>query len=539
MIAQMPARFGRAFGSAAVSALLIRFLRMPGSVRLNGSRPSHLKGRNSMRSSGILLHITSLPSPGGIGDLGPEAYAFADFLVSAGMKIWQVLPIGPTGYGESPYQSPSAFAGNPLLISLSRLRDEGLLTYDDSEIFVPADPERADYAGAWKAKEPLLRRAFRQSGDRLRPELDAFRRKNRWAADFALFSAVKAYFGGEMWSRWPKKGIRNHRLLSRWLYGSMLREEIDFHLFCQMIFMRQWFALKKYCNDRGLLLFGDMPIYVAEDSADTWTHPEVFQLDKNRIPERVAGVPPDCFSEDGQLWGNPLYRWDYLKQKGYFWWVDRMKAMNRLFDIVRVDHFIGFGHYYSIPYGAPNARNGRWEDGPCRPLFETLQREIPGMRIVAEDLGEVNDQVRDLMDWTGYPGMKCLCYAFGGDITNQHHPANYTPNMVLYTGTHDNDTMLGWARQADPKELAFAMKTLGFETPEEAPAAFVRGALASMADTAVIPMQDILGLDNSARMNLPGTVGGNWLWRMKPGAAAPEIAAGLRKLNEETGRLQS
>ena len=491
-----------------------------------------------MRSSGILLHITSLPSPGGIGDLGPDACSFADFLVASGMKIWQVLPVGPTGYGESPYQSPSAFAGNPLLISLSRLREEGLLSYNDSEIFVPADPERANYAGAWKAKEPLLRRAFRQSGDRLRPEMDAFRRENPWVEDYALFSAVKASFGGAMWSRWPKKGIRNHRFLSCRLYRNRLREEVGFHLFCQMIFMRQWLALKRYCNGRGLLLLGDMPIYVAEDSADTWTHPKVFQLDKNRIPERVAGVPPDCFTEDGQLWGNPLYRWDYLKKKDYFWWVDRMKAMTRLFDIVRVDHFIGFGHYYSIPYGAPNARNGRWEDGPGRPLFETLQREIPGMRIVAEDLGEINDTVRDLMDWTGYPGMKCLCYGFGGDASNQHHPANYTPNMVLYTGTHDNDTMLGWAKQADPKELAFAKKTLGFETLAEAPAAFVRGALASMADTAIIPMQDILGLDNSARMNLPGTVGGNWLWRMKPGAAGPEIAARLRKLNEETGRLQ-
>ena len=490
-----------------------------------------------MRSSGILMHITSLPSPGGIGDLGAEAYAFADFLVASGMKIWQVLPIGPTGYGESPYQSPSAFAGNPLLISLQRLREEGYLTYRDSEIFVPADPERADYTGAWKAKESLLRRAFRQSGDRLRSEMDAFRRDNVWVDDYALFSAVKAHFGGTMWSRWPNKGIRNRRLLSRWVYKNTLREEIGFHVFCQMIFLRQWLSLKQYCNARGLLLLGDMPIYVAEDSADTWTHPEVFQLDRNRIPERVAGVPPDAFTEDGQLWGNPLYRWDFLKRKNYFWWVDRMKSMTRLFDIVRIDHFIGFSHYYSIPYGAPNARNGRWEDGPGRPLFETLQREIPGMRIVAEDLGEVNDQVRDLMDWTGYPGMKCLCYGFGGDTANQHHPANYTPNMVLYTGTHDNDTMLGWAEQAEPKELAFAQKTLGFETPEEAPAAFVRGALASMADTVMIPMQDILGLDNSARMNLPGTVGGNWLWRMKPGAAGPEVAARLRKLNQETGRL--
>ncbi len=490
-----------------------------------------------MRSSGILLHITSLPSPGGLGDLGKEAYAFADFLQASGVKIWQVLPVGPTGFGESPYQSPSAFAGNPLLISLSLLRKEGLLRYEDSEIFVPADPEKADYAAAGENRMALLRRAFRQSGDALRADMEAFRRENAWADDFCLFSAVKSSFGEQMWTRWPDRGIRNRRFLARQRYARRLKEETDFRLFCQTLFMRQWLALKKYCNERGILLLGDMPIYVAEDSADTWAHPKVFELDRRRLPVRVAGVPPDYFSEDGQLWGNPLYRWDYLKKKGYFWWVDRMKAMTRLFDIVRVDHFIGFGHYYAIPYGAPNARKGKWEDGPGRPLFETLRREIPGMRIVAEDLGEVNDQVLDLMAFTGYPGMRVLCYGFGGDASNQHYPANITPNTVYYTGTHDNDTVLGWAKQAGAKELAFARETLGFESLSEAPDAFVRAVLASPADTAVIPMQDVLRLDNDARMNLPGTVGGNWLWRMKPGAASPEVAERLRQWNAESGRL--
>lgn len=490
-----------------------------------------------MRASGILMHITSLPSPGGMGDLGKEAYSFADFLHSAGVKIWQVLPIGPTGYGESPYQSASAFAGNPMMISLHTLRDQGLVSFEDGEIFVPADPEKADFEGARRNKTQLLRRAFAQSGQRLKPEINAFRRENPWADDFALFSAVKSHFGGRMWTQWPDRGIRNRCLFSLWKYRVLLRQEIDFHLFCQFLFMRQWFSLKRYCNDRGIRLFGDMPIYVAEDSADTWTHPEVFQLDKNRIPTRVAGVPPDLFSEDGQLWGNPLYRWDYLKKKGYFWWVDRMRSMARLYDLIRIDHFIGFSHYYSIPYGAPNARGGKWVEGPGRALFETLQAQIPEMHIVAEDLGEVNDDVRALMKWTGYPGMKVLSFGFDGDESNPHHPSHYEGNTVIYTGTHDNDTVLGWAQKADPRVLARAEKTLGFKGAPQAPAAFVRCVLNSAGDTAVIPMQDLLGLGPEARMNLPGTIGGNWLWRLKPGAASPELAEKLYQMNRESNRL--
>ena len=490
-----------------------------------------------MRASGILMHITSLPSPGGMGDLGKEAYSFADFLQSAGVKIWQVLPIGPTGYGESPYQSTSAFAGNPMMISLHTLRDQGLVSFEDSEIFVPADPEKADFDGARRNKTMLLRRAFAQSGQRLKPEIDAFRRDNPWAYDFALFSAVKSRFGEQMWTKWPDRGIRNRRLFSLWKYRIQLRQEVDFHLFCQFLFMRQWFALKRYCNDRGIRLFGDMPIYVAEDSADTWTHPEVFQLDKNRIPTRVAGVPPDLFSEDGQLWGNPLYRWDYLKKKGYFWWVDRMRSMARLYDLIRIDHFIGFSHYYSIPYGAPNARGGKWVEGPGQALFETLRTQIPEMHIVAEDLGEVNDDVRALMKWTGYPGMKVLSFGFDGDESNPHHPSHYSGNTVIYTGTHDNDTVLGWAEKADPRVLARAEKALGFKGPAQAPEAFVRCVLNSAGSTAVIPMQDLLGLGTEARMNLPGTIGGNWLWRLKPGAATPELAEKLYQMNRESNRL--
>ena len=491
-----------------------------------------------MRQSGILMHITSLPSPGGLGDLGREARAFADFLQASGMEIWQVLPVGPTGYGESPYQSSSAFAGNPLLISLPQMREEGLVSFEDRELGDSASPERADYDAVRARRIPLLRRAFRESGEKMRPEMEAFRREHPWAEDFALFSAVKEQSGGAMWTKWPDRGLRNRRWFALWKARRRLREEIEFHLFCQMIFHRQWMSLKKYCNDRGISLLGDMPIYVAEDSADTWTNPKVFQLDRNRLPIRVAGVPPDYFSADGQLWGNPLYRWDYLKKTGYAWWVDRMQAMAELYDIVRVDHFIGFGNYYSIPYGAPNARGGEWIIGPGKDLFRRLKEAVPNLRIVAEDLGEVSDRVRELIDWTGYPGMRVMCFGFDGDESNPHFPGNYVEHMVLYTGTHDNDTVLGWAEQASPKALDFARKTLDFTEKEEAPEAFIRAALRSPAETVVLPMQDVLGLGTEARMNLPGTTGGNWLWRMKPGAATAELAEKLRSMNQKSNRGQ-
>ena len=489
-----------------------------------------------MRTSGILMHITSLPSPGGIGTLGAEAYAFADFLQASGISIWQVLPLGPTGYGESPYQSTSVFAGNPLLISLEKLREEGLLSFEDSEQFVPSTEEKVEYDEVRRCKEVLLRRCFGQSREKLAGELKTFRKENPWADDFALFTAVKANFNGVMWTSWPDEGIRFRRPEAVAKYEELLKEEIAYHLFCQMLFRRQWFALKKYCNERNILLFGDMPIYVAEDSADTWTHPEIFQLDKNRVPRRVAGVPPDYFSADGQLWGNPLYRWTYLRFRKYDWWVDRMKGMADLFDIIRIDHFIGFANYYSVRHGMPNARKGKWVIGPGKSLFRRLNEEVPGIRIIAEDLGCVNARVRRLLDWCGYPGMKVLTFGFDGDDNNPHFPAGYPENCVAYTGTHDNDTVLGWARSTKPECLALAEKTLGFERAENAPDAFIRGLFSSPADTVVVPMQDVLGLGTEARMNYPGTVGGNWLWRMKDGALTPALSMKLFKLNKETDR---
>lgn len=489
-----------------------------------------------MRQSGILMHITSLPGPGGIGSLGAEAYAFADFLKDSGVGIWQVLPLGPTGYGESPYQSASVYAGNPMLISCASLREEGLLSYEDTEEYQPPCADRIDYDQVRAHKEPLLRRCFAVSGQKLRAEVDAFCREQPWVEDFALFTALKARFGGVMWTRWPDEALRLRRPEALERSRRELSEEIRYHLFCQYLFFRQWRRLKRYCNGLGIRLFGDMPIYVAEDSADTWTHPEVFQLDGDRKPKRVAGVPPDFFSADGQLWGNPLYRWHSLRLHRYGWWVERMRAMAQMYDIVRIDHFIGFANYYSVPQGAPNARSGRWIIGPGKHLFRRLQKELPGLCIVAEDLGCVNDRVRRLLKYVGYPGMRVLSFGFGGDAENPHLPANYPANCVAYTGTHDNDTVAGWLTAASPEALAQAQALLGFTDPADGPAAFVRAVLESAADTAVLPMQDVLALGSDARMNTPGTIGGNWMWRMPPDAATPQLAARLAKLNQATDR---
>ena len=489
-----------------------------------------------MRRSGILMHISSLPGPGGIGSLGKEAYAFADFLKASGMAVWQVLPLGPTGYGESPYQSSSVFAGNPMLIFCAALREAGLVAYDDGEEFTPDDLERVDYPAVRESKEKLLRRCFAQSEGKLQKELAAFRRENPWVEDFALFTALKARYGGVMWTKWPDREVRRRQPAALERCRRELDGEIRYHLFCQYLFFRQWFALKRYCNGLGIRLFGDMPIYVAEDSADTWTHPEAFQLDGEGVPKRVAGVPPDFFSADGQLWGNPLYRWFSLRLHGYGWWVERMAAMAKMYDIVRIDHFIGFANYYSVPQGAPNARTGKWIIGPGKSLFRTLEKKIPGLNIVAEDLGCVNDRVRRLLTAVGYPGMRVLSFGFGGGEDNPHLPANYVTNSVVYTGTHDNDTVRGWIDTADDAALAQARQLLGFDKPEDGPAAFVRAVLASRADTAMIPMQDVLGLGGWARMNRPGTIGNNWLWRMAPGAATPELAQRLRRENEATNR---
>ena len=449
--------------------------------------------------------------------------------------------MGPTGYGESPYQSSSVFAGNPMLISIEALAEEGLVTLAPGDLYTPSQEERVEFEAVRHNKECLLHRAFEESEAKLADELAAFVQENDWVEDFALFTAIKRSFDNNMWTKWPDKAIvmREPEAVAR--YRRELDTEVRYHIFCQYIFFKQWFALKKYCNDRGIELFGDMPIYCAEDSADTWTRPEVFQLDKNRISTRVAGVPPDCFSADGQLWGNPLYDWNSLYENDYGWWVERMRAMSKMYDLVRVDHFIGFANYYSIPYGATTAKTGDWVPGPGKRLFETFRRELPGLNIIAEDLGVQNDRVRRLLAFVGYPGTKVATFGFGGggdDDANQHFPGNWTENYVAYTGTHDNDTTIGWLNTMDERTIRCAKNYLGdFQTAEEGVELFMACVLNSPCNTAMLPMQDVLHLGGEARMNLPGSIGGNWVWRMKPGAASDEVAAHLREMNVKANRI--
>lgn len=480
------------------------------------------------------MHVTSLPGAEGIGTLGREAYAFADFLASAGMKIWQVLPVGPTGYGESPYQSASCYAGNPLLIDLQTLYEEGFAPRAPEAY--TGDPETIDYEAVRAAKTAYLKEAFAYSRQKLNKDLSLFEAQTPWLSDFVLFMAIKEEACGVSWSRWPDEALRRREPSAMDAARARLQEQTGFHVFCQYFFFKQWSALKTYVNGKGLLLFGDMPIYIAEDSSDCWSEPELFQLDENLRPRRVAGVPPDYFSADGQRWGNPLYNWRAMRQTDYDWWVRRMDAAGRMFDILRVDHFIGFANYYSIPASERTARIGRWETGPGEKLFKTLKEALSNLDIVAEDLGVVGWRVKKLLKATRFPGMRVLTFAFGSDGENKNLPENYVKNCFAYTGTHDNDTLLGWWAAANEREKAEARATLGFTADDQVRDAFLNGLFGSVADTVVIPMQDALGLGNAARMNLPGTVGGNWLWRMPPGAATEPLANELLALNRKTQR---
>lgn len=487
-----------------------------------------------MRTSGILLHITSLPGPEGIGTLGREAYRFVDFLKASGMSVWQVLPISPTGYGESPYQSFSTYAGNPLLIDLETLYKEGLL----KEAPTQAEPcAKVDYPAIMAHKQAQLEKAFASADEKTLREAEAFTQANaHWLKDYALFMALKKHFGGGSWMQWPDEGIRRRNTEALKRYGELLQKEAAFHSFVQYLFSRQWQSLRRYANEKGIRIFGDMPIYVALDSSDCWAHPEVFQLDRDLVPKAVAGVPPDYFSRDGQLWGNPLYNWKALRKTGYRWWIDRLRAMGGYYDMIRVDHFIGFANYYAVPWGASTARNGCWRRGPGRHFFEKVRRELPGLNIIAEDLGAVNHRVRLLLRCCGYPGMKVLCFGFSGGDDNPHRLSHVRRHCVAYTGTHDNDTLLGWWDKADSEEKENARRLLNMKKGDDITDHLIRALYDSPAMLAVLPMQDILRLDGSARMNLPGTLGGNWAWRMLPDAMKDELAENLSKLNREYRR---
>lgn len=483
-----------------------------------------------MRSCGILMHISSLPSPYGIGTFGAEAEKFADWLKEAGQKYWQVLPIGPTGYGDSPYQPFSSFAGNPLLIDLDELVEHGYLakkSLDNSDY--GADPSYVDFDIVNRNKTALLREAFAGFTDNVGYTSFVIEEQD-WLDDYALFMALKDKFSGRPWSDWDDDiKLREPEAVKRWI--EELKDDIKFYKFVQYIFYRQWDRFHRYCNKNGIQLIGDIPIYVSPDCADVWAQPELFELDEKRVPKRVAGVPPDYFSATGQLWGNPLYNWEEMHKTGYKWWLKRIGKSKENFDMLRIDHFRAFDTYYAIPYGHKTAENGTWEKGPGMELFNAIKNDLGDVNIIAEDLGDIFDSVKELLRDTGFPGMRVLQFGFNPDNTdNDHLPHNYPKNCCAYTGTHDNSTIMQWYREADPKSRAMARRYVKPRLFERFSAACVRVVYASPANLAIIPMQDILGLGADARMNVPSTVGGNWKWRMLPGRLTASRAEKLRGL---------
>ena len=490
------------------------------------------------RSSGILLHPTSFPSRFGVGDLGPEAYKFIDFLVEAGQTLWQILPLGPTGYGDSPYASYSAFAGNTLLISPERLVDDGLLDHGDLKE-TPVGP--VDYGYAHQLKDEILASAYQNfvqtDNTTLRSEFEAFVQQHAyWLDDYALFRALKDEHGGAAWTEWKTSSDSREQL----------KPQIEAHQFYQFLFFRQWSALRSYCHKRGIKVIGDFPIFVAHDSADVWIDPGQFKLDKNGKPTVVAGVPPDYFSATGQLWGNPLYNWERMQSDGFKWWIERVRALFAMVDIARVDHFRGFVACWEIPAGDTTAEQGAWVKTPGRELFNAIRHALGELPIIAEDLGVITAEVNELRDELGFPGMRVLQFGFGGDPTSVNLPHNYVRNVVAYTATHDNDTAIGWfnsvagegsmrtAEQID-EQRQFCLdylNTSGGEINWD----LIRGVWAAVADKAIAPLQDVLGLGSEARMNLPNSNEGNWCWRYEPGVLTQDRALRLRTLTRLYGR---
>jgi len=503
------------------------------------------------RASGVLLHPTSLSGPFGMGDLGKEAYRFADFLAATGQSLWQILPVGPTGYGNSPYKCLSVFAGNPLLISLERLMDDGFL--EPAEVDdVPSLPEgRVDYSSVIRFKMPLLKKSFnafhRKAASTEQEQFDIFCQQNAsWLDTYSLFTAVKDAHGLAPWHTWEEDIRRRQpKAIERW--RKKLSHEVRCHQYQQYQFFKQWSELKSYCNERGIRLIGDVPIFIALDSAEVWSRPDMFYLDASGKPTVVAGVPPDYFSKTGQLWGNPLYRWDVMAGEGYAWWIERFRATHALVDIMRLDHFRGFEKYWEVPGTDTTALNGRWVAGPGAELFEAVQEALGVLPVIAEDLGVITPEVDELRDQLGFPGMRVLQFAFGDDPkADDYKPHNYPRNCVVYTGTHDNNTTIGWFRGGATEgstrtgrememERRLALKYTGTDG-HEINWDFIRLALMSVADTAIIPMQDVLGLGSEARMNLPGTAEGNWCWRMAPGMLTESIKDRLEELAALYGR---
>ena len=493
------------------------------------------------RSSGILFHPTSLPGKYGIGTLGKEAYAFIDFLKKSRQKLWQIFPLGPTGYGDSPYQSFSSFAGNPYLIDFDLLIEAHLLSEEDlRDVFFGDNEEYIDYGAIYNQKYPLLRKAYEnfKSSDNheMRENLEHFKRENAsWLNDYSLYISLKNHFNRLPWNEWAHD-IKNREHGAMEHYRNELADDIEYHNFIQFLFFKQWGDVKRYANENGIKIIGDIPIFVAADSSDAWANPEIFLFDEERKPVKVAGVPPDYFSATGQLWGNPLYNWQKLKETNYSWWVERVRANLSTCDIIRIDHFRGFEAYWAVPYGDDTAINGQWEPGPGIDLFNAIKSQLGELPIIAEDLGLMTQGVIDLREATGFPGMKILGFAFDSGEENDYLPHTYTKNCVVYTGTHDNDTLIGWFQKAKEEDRQFARDYLNSRSDDEIHWDAIRGAWSSVASMAISPVQDFLGLGSEARINTPGVAAGNWQWRLRHGVLTDELAERIAKLTRVYSR---
>ena len=490
-----------------------------------------------MRKSGVLMHITSLPGPFGVGTMGKHAFAFVDFLKQAGQRCWQILPLTPTGYGDSPYQSCSTYAGNPYLIDLQLLIEDGLLEENEVNAIHWFDREnKVDFGTLYQNQTEILKLAYSRFADQT--ALDAFcRKQSSWLPDFALYMALKDKFQGAPWYQW-EDDLKFRQPDALWAARQELKAEIRFYCFQQYLFYTQWSALRSYAAEAGVEIIGDVPIYVPYDSADVWSSPEYFQLDADLTPAAVAGCPPDGFSEDGQLWGNPLYRWDVLEKDGFSWWLRRLKAAGELYDVVRIDHFRGLEAYWSVPYGDTTARNGKWIKGPGVKFIDAVQKGLPQLRMIAEDLGFLTQEVFDLRDECGLPGMKVLGFAFDSREPSDYLPHKYPRNCVCYTGTHDNMTTRQWFESASEDAVAYATEYMNLTQEEGFVWGVIRTAMASVADLCIIPMQDLLDLGGEARMNFPGTqTDANWTWRTDCGCLDPKLAKRLYGLTKLYGRL--
>ena len=483
------------------------------------------------------MPLFSLPSPYGIGTMGSAAREFVDFLSSAGQKYWQMLPVGPISYGDSPYQSFSSFAGNPYYVDIELLIEDGLLTKEEADAAdFGDDPCKVDYGKLYNNRLGLLRKAAARGIPRDRKAFNAFIMEKEWLPDYALFMALKQHYGMRPWPEWTDEDIRLHQpeACARW--NKDLFEDVEVFEYIQFLFYKQWNDLKTYTNDAGISIIGDIPIYIALDSAEVWAEPHWFQLDEKNIPKEVAGVPPDLFTEDGQLWGNPLYDWEAMKEDGFGWWIRRIAGLGELFDVIRIDHFRGFESYFAIPYGDTTARRGRWVKGPGIALINTLKDHFPDLDFIAEDLGYSTPEVRQLLEDSGFPGMKLLQCAFDVQKIAAFLPHNYITNCICYTGTHDNHTLEGWLAIADEEELAEAKRYFGLNKEEGYARGVIRAGMSSVAGLFVAQMQDWLGLGDEARINAPGIPSGNWTWRMRPGAATEELAEEILSTTRLYGR---